>query len=70
MPGEVLVDGVVENLEDTVVQAALVRIPDVHSGALANRLQPLEFIDLFGAVFLLIRDRDFGLVSPRFGVEA
>ncbi len=54
--GEVLVDRVVEHLEDTVVQAALVRVADVHPGALADRLQPFEFVDLIRPVCLRFVD--------------
>jgi hypothetical protein len=43
--GHRLVDGVVHNLPDQVVQTAFARGPDVHAGALANRLQPLEHSD-------------------------
>lgn len=34
--GEVLVDGVIEDFEDAVVEAALVGVSDVHSWALAD----------------------------------
>jgi len=41
-----LVDGVVDHLEDHVMQAgAIVGIADVHTGALANRIQSLEDLD-------------------------
>ena len=48
-----LVDRVVDDLLHEVVQAALVRRPDVHTGALADGLQPLEDLDLLLAVFAL-----------------
>ena len=45
-----LVHRVVDDLEDAVVQAALVRVADVHVRALAHPLQALEFLDLGGVV--------------------
>ena len=42
-PAEVLVDGVVDGLPDQVVQTrAVVHVADVHAGALAHGLEPLE----------------------------
>ncbi len=49
-PGEVLVDGVVDDLAHQVVQTARSRGPDVHAGALAHCLEALEHLDLVGAV--------------------
>ena len=40
--GQRLVDGVVDDLVDQVVQAALAGRADVHAGALADRLETLE----------------------------
>ena len=57
-PRQVLVDRVVEHLENTVVQAALVGRADVHSRALADSCKALEFVDL-GSVVL------FGLLGKR-----
>jgi hypothetical protein len=45
-----LVDGVVDDLVHEVVQAALAGRADVHAGALANGLQPLEDGDVLGVV--------------------
>ncbi len=42
MPGQRLVDGVVDDLPHQVVQPALGGGADVHAGALADRLQPLQ----------------------------
>src|SRR5688572_32300138 len=56
--GQVLVDGIVEHFKDAVVQAALVGIADVHAGALANRFETLEFIDLRRVVFLAAVNSD------------
>ena len=48
-----LVDGVVHDLIHQVVQARLAGGADVHAGALAHRLQPLQHLDLRAAVFML-----------------
>jgi hypothetical protein len=49
------VDGVVENLEDAVVESSLIGITDVHAGALADRLESLQFVDLGGSVLFTSR---------------
>ena len=46
------VDRVVENLENHVVQTALIGIADVHSGPFPNRFKAFQFVDLSGVVFL------------------
>ena len=48
--GQRLVDGVVDDLPDQVVQAALAGRADVHAGALADRLEALEHRDRAGVV--------------------
>ena len=48
--GQRLVDGVVDDLPDQVVQAALTGRADVHAGALADRLEALEHLDRGGVV--------------------
>ena len=48
--GQRLVDRVVDDLVDEVVQAALTGRADVHAGALANRLQSFEDLDVAGVV--------------------
>ena len=48
--GDRLVDGVVDDLVDEVMETARAGRADVHAGALANRLQPLEDGDVLGAV--------------------
>ena len=48
--GDRLVHGVVHDLVDEVVQAAGAGGADVHAGALADRLEPLEDGDVLGAV--------------------
>ncbi len=51
VPGQRLVDRVVDDLVDHVVQArAVVGVADIHAGALADGVQPLEHLDGFGAV--------------------
>ena len=53
--GQMFVDGVVENLEDAVVESSLIGITDVHAGALADRLESLQFVDLGGSVLFTSR---------------
>ncbi len=48
--GQRLVDGVVNDLPHQVVQAALTGRADVHAGALADRLEPLQHLDGAGVV--------------------
>ncbi len=50
--GQVLVDRVVQHLEDAVVQPALVGVADVHAGALPDRLEALQLVDLGGVVLV------------------
>ena len=45
-----LVDRVVDDLVDEMVEAARVDAADVHAGALADRLEPLEDRDVGGGV--------------------
>jgi hypothetical protein len=63
----VLVDGVVENLKDAVVESALIRITDVHSGAFADRLETFQFVDLRSSVLLaagcVLLFRNIGVVE-------
>ena len=49
--GQMLVDRVIENLEDAVVESALIGISDVHARALTDGLESLQFVDLGSAVF-------------------
>ena len=70
--GQGLVDGVVDHLIDHVVQArAVVGVADIHAGAFAHRIQPLQDLDgigavggLFGGVFVT---RGRCLVGHEFG---
>ena len=64
--GHRLVDRVVDDLEHQVVQAALIRRADVHAGAPAHRLQPLQHLDVrrrvrIGLLAALRRRRVFRL---------
>ncbi len=52
--GHRLVHGVVDDLPHQVVQATLAGRPDVHTGPLADRLQPFEDGDRLGAVLLIV----------------
>jgi len=44
--GHRLIDGVVHDLDDQVMEAALVRAADVHARAAPDRLQPFEDLDI------------------------
>ena len=55
--GERLVDGVVDRLVHEVVQTVRARIADVHRGALADCLEPLEDLDVAGGVGLAAHAR-------------
>src|SRR5262249_32531165 len=49
--GERLVDGIVDDLENHVMQAgAVVGVADVHPGPLAHRFEPLQHLDAAGVV--------------------
>jgi hypothetical protein len=50
VPGESLVDGVVDDLVDQVVEAALSRGTDVHAGSFADRFQTLQQLNVAGVV--------------------
>ena len=52
VPGQRLVDRVVDDLVDQVVQAALAGVADVHAGPLADRFEAFQDLDLVGAVRL------------------
>ena len=60
MTGERLIDGVVDDLVDQVVQAALAGRADVHAGALAHRLEALEN----GDGPRVVRQRNVSCSSP------
>ncbi len=50
-----LIDGVIHDLVHQMVQAALTGGADIHTGALAHRLQTLQDLDLAGVVFMVRR---------------
>ena len=65
-----LVDGVVDDLVDEVVQAALAGGADVHAGTLANGLETLEHRDVRGlvrglALLALLLGRGLGRLRRR-----
>ena len=65
MAGQNLVDGVVDDLVDHVVQTRpVVGVADVHAGAFADRVEPLQHLDAVGAV--VVRRRCF---LQRLGVH-
>ena len=69
--GEMFVDRVIENLEDHVMQTALIGVADVHARALADGFEPLKFIDLRRVVFLRFSNPDVvvsGILVVRFVV--
>ena len=58
--GQMLVDGVVQHLEDAMVQPPFIGVADVHAGAFADGFQPLQLVDFRGVILLrrLRRDAD------------
>ena len=63
--GESLVDAVVDELDHQVVQTAEIGRPDVHTGPAANRLQPLEDLDLVGGIGVFGSPTDVGGMGTR-----
>src|SRR5438045_9151679 len=61
--GEMFIDRVIENFENHVMQAALIRVADVHSGTFANGLEAFQFVDLRGIIFLAGGDAGGGVSS-------
>jgi hypothetical protein len=60
--GQMFVNRVVQDLKDTVMQAALVGIPDVHPGPFPDGIQTFKFINLRSAVNRNVRHiRETGL---------
>ncbi len=49
--GQMFVDGIVQHLEDGMVQAAFIGVSDVHARSLAHGFQSLQFIDFGGIIF-------------------
>ncbi len=50
MAGERLVHGIVDHLGEQVMQRLLVGAADIHAGAAAHRLEPLQHLDMLGGV--------------------
>ena len=50
---EMLVNGVVHHFKHAVVQAAFIRVSDVHARAEADGFKPFQFLNLIGAVSLI-----------------
>ena len=50
--GQMLVDRVIQHLKHTMMQTVFIRVANVHSWALANSLQTLQFINLGSVIFL------------------
>ena len=50
MAGDRLVHGIVEHFGDEVMQGALVGAADIHAGAAADGLQPLQDLDILGGI--------------------
>ena len=48
-----LVNGVVHHFKHAVVQAAFIRVSDVHARAEADGFKPFQFLNLIGAVSLI-----------------
>ena len=63
VPGERLVDGVVEHLPDEVVEATRARRSDVHAWTPSNRFETLENGDVVGAVGLGQRALSIGVTG-------
>jgi hypothetical protein len=66
MAGQSLVDAVIHHFIDHVVQArAVISITDIHPGALAHSIQPLENLDRIRAVVVfagrVVRSCQFSL---------
>ena len=54
MPCEGFIDRVINDLKDHMVQAsAVIRVTNVHSGALSHCIQALEDLDIGGIVIIL-----------------
>gem|GEM_PF-3013778 len=50
VPGNSLINAVVDDFEDEVMESPVVRAPDIHTGAAADCLQPLQNTDVFSGV--------------------
>ena len=52
MAGHRFVHGIVENFRSQVMQGGDVGAADIHAGAAAHRLQPLQHLNVFGGIGL------------------
>ena len=50
------INRVIEDLENAVVQSALIGVADVHPGAFPHCLKTFKFINLGGIIFLALTD--------------
>ena len=67
VPRQRLVDGVVEHLEYHVMETrAIGGVPDVHAGALANRIEALQDLDACRVVVFAV-ELGFGLRGSHYG---
>ena len=48
--GHGLIHGIVQNLEDQVMEASLVSAADIHAWTDPDSLQPLQYLNIFGSV--------------------
>ena len=68
--GDRLVHGVVDHLGEEVVQRLLVGAADIHAGAAAHRLQPLQHLDVGRVVAALLRQQPWRARAETFAVAA
>ena len=69
MAGHGLVHRIVQNLGEQVVQGPLISAADIHAGAFADRLQPLQHLDRGGGVVAGQRRRGRGGGSGAHGLR-
>ena len=62
--GQRLVHGVVDHLGEQVMQRLLVGAADIHAGAAAHRLEPLQHLDVLGGVAGFARARGVAPARP------
>ena len=64
MPRQRFVDRIVADLEHHMVEAgAVVGVANVHAGAFAHRVEALEDLDAFGAIFILVGIGSHGVLD-------
>ena len=52
--GQMLINRVIYDLKDTVVQAALIGVTDIHAGAKTDGFEALKLLNLIGTVGLIV----------------